>query len=133
MCWPRFDSDPVFGRLIDSDGGGCFELAVTDIVDIRRRYREASTVLVTEWRTSTGAARMTEAMAMGTRAPVLVRVLECVRGSIRARLTYRPRPGIPGRPPRGLAFSLQTSPHLELRRDGTWTGELHAGERLTAV
>jgi GH15 family glucan-1,4-alpha-glucosidase len=133
MCWPRFDSDPVFGRLIDADSGGCFELAVTDIIGTRRRYREASTVLVTEWRTSTGAARMTEAMAMGPRAPVLVRVLECVRGSIRARLTYRPRPGIPGRPPRGLAFSLQTAPHLELRRDGTWTGELHAGERLTAV
>ena len=133
MCWPRFDSDPVFGRLIDSDGGGCFELAVTDIVDIRRRYREASTVLVTEWRTSTGAARMTEAMAMGTRAPVLIRVLECVRGSVGATLSYRPRPGIPGRPPGDLAFSLQTFPRLELRHDGTWSGELHAGERLTAV
>src|SRR5450759_5753837 len=126
MCCPRCDSDPVFGRLIDSDGGGCFELAVTDIVDIRRRYREASTVLVTEWRTSTGAARMTEAMAMGTRAPVLIRLLECVAGSVGATLAYTPRPGIPGRPPGDLAFSLQTFPRLELRDDGTWRGELHA-------
>jgi GH15 family glucan-1,4-alpha-glucosidase len=133
MCWPRFDSEPVFGRLIDSDGGGSFELAVTDIVDTRRRYREASTVLVTEWRTSTGAARMTEAMAMGTRAPVLIRVLECVRGSVGATLAYRPRPGIPGRPPRDLAFSLQTAPRTELCPDGTWSGALHAGERMMAV
>jgi len=50
-------------------------------------------VLVTEWRTRTGAARMTEAMAMGTRAPVLIRTLECVRGSVGATLAYSPRPG----------------------------------------
>jgi hypothetical protein len=29
MRLARFDSDPVFGRLIDSDGGGSFELAVS--------------------------------------------------------------------------------------------------------
>jgi GH15 family glucan-1,4-alpha-glucosidase len=133
MCWPRFDSDPVFGRLIDSDGGGFFEMAVTDIVNTRRRFRKASTVLVTEWRTRTGAARMTEALAMGTRAPLLIRVLECVRGSVGATLAYRPRPGIPGGPPRDLAFALQTAPRLELRRDGTWSGELRSGQRLTAV
>jgi GH15 family glucan-1,4-alpha-glucosidase len=133
MCWPRFDSDPVFGRLIDAESGGWFDFAVTDIVDTRRRYREASTVLVTEWRTSTGVARMTEAMAMGTRAPVLIRVLHCLQGNVRATLVYRPRPGIPGRPSGGLAFSLQTDPRVEFSSDGTWRGHLHAGERFTAV
>jgi GH15 family glucan-1,4-alpha-glucosidase len=133
MCWPRFDSDPIFGRLIDAESGGSFALTVTDVIDAKRRYRNASTVLVTEWRTGTGTARTTEAMAMGTRAPVLIRILECLHGNVNARLTYRPRPGLPGRRPGHLALSLHTVPRLELRQDGSWHGELQAGERLTAV
>ncbi|TMC47556.1 MAG: glycoside hydrolase family 15 protein [Chloroflexi bacterium] len=133
MCWPRFDSEPLFGRLIDQDKGGSFELTVNDIVDTRRRYRDASALLLTEWQTTTGEARLTEAMVMGTRAPVLIRLLECTGGTVRAKLVYRPRPGIPGRPPRGISLSLQTAPRLELSHDGTWSGALQAGERLTAA
>jgi GH15 family glucan-1,4-alpha-glucosidase len=133
MCWPRFDADPVFCRLIDARSGGWFELTVADISDIRRHYREASALLETVWRTPTGEARLTEGMAMGTRAPILVRMLECTSGSVRAQIAYRPRPGIPGREPVNLPFALRTAPRVELDRDGRWSGELRAGERLATV
>jgi GH15 family glucan-1,4-alpha-glucosidase len=133
MCWPRFDSEPVFGRLVDEEHGGRFELSVDGALETRRHYREASAVLVTEWRTASGAARVTEAMLMGTRAPALVRRLECTRGSVQVQLVHRPRPGIPGRAPRQLPFSLHTMPHLDLDGEGRASCELRAGERLTAV
>ncbi|HVC22170.1 MAG TPA: trehalase-like domain-containing protein [Candidatus Dormibacteraeota bacterium] len=48
MCWPRFDSEPVFGRLIDRRHGGSFEISVDRVRQTARRYREHSTV----WRPS---------------------------------------------------------------------------------
>lgn len=88
MCWPRFDSEPVFGRLIDSERGGVFELGVAGGTVAWRRYNRASAVLVTHWTAPLGEATLTEAMAMSTRAPTVVRVLECTRGEVEARLRY---------------------------------------------
>jgi GH15 family glucan-1,4-alpha-glucosidase len=48
MCWPRFDSEPVFGRLINAERGGHFELTVTGAKVVSRHYRNASAVLVTD-------------------------------------------------------------------------------------
>jgi len=91
MCWPRFDSEPVFGRLIDSKGGGSFEIAVPGANVVSRRYKHASAVLVTDWETPLGEARLSEAMPMNTRTPAVVRVLECTRGRVDVRLRYAPR------------------------------------------
>ncbi|HZV25691.1 MAG TPA: trehalase-like domain-containing protein, partial [Acidothermaceae bacterium] len=132
MCWPRFDSEPIFGRLIDAERGGRFELTVVGARVVSRHYRNASAVLVTEWSGPLGEARLTEAMIMNTRIPAVVRVLECVRGQVEAHLCYAPRPGLPGR----LApapFTLHTAPSLRLDASGTWEGELAAGERLSTL
>jgi GH15 family glucan-1,4-alpha-glucosidase len=132
MCWPRFDSEPTFGRLIDEEHGGWFAVGVAGISDTQRHYRDRSTVLVTEWRTATGTARLTQAMVMGTRSPMIVRTLHCLRGHVDAHVVYRPRPGIPGAPPQNLTLQLRTTPRIELR-DGEWHGRLSADESLTAV
>ena len=55
MCWPRFDSEPLFGRLVDHEHGGCFEIAVQHVMRTKRRYRDRSTVLQTSWRRSPSA------------------------------------------------------------------------------
>jgi GH15 family glucan-1,4-alpha-glucosidase len=132
MCWPRFDSEPVFSRLIDAERGGYFELTVTGGRVVSRKYRNASAVLVTDWSAPLGQARLTEAMIMNTRTPALVRVLECVRGQVDAHLRYTPRPGLPGRPT-SPPFTLHTAPSLKLSTSGTWAGELAAGERISTL
>jgi GH15 family glucan-1,4-alpha-glucosidase len=54
LCLPRFDSDPVFGRLVGGDGAGTFTVTVDGLRDLSRRYRTGSAVLETTWRTDTG-------------------------------------------------------------------------------
>jgi GH15 family glucan-1,4-alpha-glucosidase len=132
MCWPQFDSEPVFGRLIDSERGGAYELSVAGAKVVWRRYNTASAVLVTQWTTPFGEARLTEAMAMSTRMPAVIRVLECTRGQVDVRLRYAPRPGLPGRRT-SVPFTLHTAPSLELSKSGAWGGRLAAGERISTL
>src|SRR5438132_6021097 len=45
LCLPRFDSDPVFGRLVGGEEAGSFSVCVEDRMGMTRRYREGSAVL----------------------------------------------------------------------------------------
>lgn len=132
MCWPRFDSEPVFGRMIDCERGGCFEIAVEGVTRTERRYRDRSTVLETTWESGTGRATLVEAMAMGTESPTVVRRLSCDAGSVGVRMLYDPRPGLPGageEPP--IALSLR--PSVGLRPGVPVHLGLRQGESLSAV
>jgi len=132
MCWPRFDSEPLFGRLIDHEHGGHFEIAVEGVTSTERRYRDWSTVLETTWETGTGRACLVEAMVMGPEPSVLVRRLSCTAGAVDVRVVYAPRPGLPGtdrrapvvislRPPMNVSDGRPA--HLQLRQ----------GESVTAI
>ncbi len=68
LCLPRFDSSPVFGRLLDASRGGAFRLAADDLAESRRYYEADTAVLVTELRESSGhlARRMPRS---GSQAP----------------------------------------------------------------
>jgi GH15 family glucan-1,4-alpha-glucosidase len=132
MCWPRFDAEPVFGRLIDAGRGGCFEMTLRGVTHTRRRYRDRSAVLETAWETGSGRAILIEAMATRAASPVLVRRLTCTEGSVRARVLYDPRPGLPGTtrtPP--IALSLR--PAINLRPGAPVELDVRQGESLTAV
>ena len=132
LCWPRFDSPPVFGRLIDGERGGSFGIAVAGAVPTERRYRDRSTVLETTWEGASGRARLVEGMAMGTESPVLVRRLTCVGGSVDVRVCYEPRPGLPGTDGEApVALSLW--PPMDLLPGRPSGLELRQGASLTAV
>jgi GH15 family glucan-1,4-alpha-glucosidase len=132
MCWPRFDGEPVFGRLIDAEHGGCFEIGVRGARHTRRRYRDRSAVLETAWESDGGHAVLVEAMAMRGGSPVLARRLACTAGSVRVRLLYDPRPGLPGSkrtPP--VALSLR--PAIDLQPGAPVELDVREGESVTAV
>jgi GH15 family glucan-1,4-alpha-glucosidase len=132
MCWPRFDSEPVFGRLVDAERGGCFEISGRGVSRVQRRYRDRSAVLETAWESGTGRAVLVEAMAMRADSPVLVRHLTCTAGSVSTRILYDPRPGLPGtsrEPP--IALSLR--PAIGLRPGVPVEVGLRQGESVTAV
>jgi GH15 family glucan-1,4-alpha-glucosidase len=132
MCWPRFDSEPLFGRLIDHESGGWFEITVQGATHTERRYQDRSAVLETTWETGTGRATLTEAMAMGMASPVVVRRMTCTAGSARVRVHYEPRPGLPGTG-RDAPIVLSVLPSIAVGPGVPVELDLRQGESLTAV
>src|SRR6266487_3387378 len=51
LCWPRFDSPALFGRVLDAERGGSFRLAPVEDYTVTRRYVERTHVLMTTFRT----------------------------------------------------------------------------------
>src|SRR5262249_40954066 len=132
MCWPRFDSEPVFGRLVDGERGGCFEIAVEGVTHTERRYRDRSTVLETTWESGTGRATLVEAMAMGTDSPTVVRRLSCDAGSGGARVPHAPRPAFPGTHDEA-PIAAPVTPPVSLRPGAPLPPLLRRGESMSTV
>ncbi len=84
LCWPRFDSEPVFDRILDARDGGCFELQPDGKFEAVRRYREHTNVLETTFTTSSGSVRVTDAMTLGDERE-LVRIVDPLEGRVRMR------------------------------------------------
>ena len=58
-CWPRFDSEPVFGRLLDPDGGR-FGIGAADGTVGHQRYLDNTNVLETTFEAPNGRIRVTD-------------------------------------------------------------------------
>ncbi len=101
-CFPRFDSPSTFGRLLDWEKGGHFQLAPLGVRSTRRRYLPSTNVLETTFQTDTGEAKLTDFMPVhphsrpreprevGSRQQI-VRILECTSGHVRFALDCQPR------------------------------------------
>jgi GH15 family glucan-1,4-alpha-glucosidase len=132
MCLPRFDSDPVFGRLVGGRRAGCFSVTPSAIQAVNRTYRDGSAVVQTRWRTSDGDVLLTDGLvlhATGRLVPqvLLVRRLEAFGGAARIRMVFDPKSGLQGGDLRverrrealvctrgSLALALQTSPTVDV-------------------
>ena len=63
LCWPRFDSDACFARLLGDDDNGFWRIApVKTAKAVTRSYREDTLVLETRFETETGAATVIDFM-----------------------------------------------------------------------
>jgi alpha,alpha-trehalase len=101
LCFPRFDGPAVFARLLDEDAGH-FSIRPAGEAEVTRAYLEGSMVLETTFRTPTGVAVLTDALAVGRNdrghdlgdgSPgVLLRRLACTKGSVELEVGYAPRP-----------------------------------------
>ena len=45
LCWPRFDSPSIFGRLLDVDKGGFFAIHPAVDHQAKRRYLDGTNVI----------------------------------------------------------------------------------------
>ncbi len=101
LCFPRFDSPSIFGRLLGAHAGH-WSIRATGATQVSRRYLDRTMVLETTFGTPTGTVAITDALAMGDGnrghelgqgAPhLLLRRATCVEGEVELSLEYVPRP-----------------------------------------
>jgi len=101
LCFPRFDSPSVFGRLLD-ESAGHWSIRPAGSFRTSRKYLDKTLVLETTSDGPTGTVVLTEALAMGEGnrghalgrgAPhLLIRSIACVKGSVTIDFEYAPRP-----------------------------------------
>ncbi|MCI0673057.1 MAG: glycoside hydrolase family 15 protein [Myxococcaceae bacterium] len=150
LCFPRFDSPSVFGRLLD-ERAGHWSIRPAGDFKASRRYRDRTMLLETTFQTPAGEVLLTDGLALGHKerghdlglaSPhTLLRSVECVQGEVTLEMEWVPRPeyglvlpalrevngGMVGR---GGGACLVLSSPVPLRRGGseaTATFTLRAG------
>ncbi len=87
LCLPRFDAGACFAALLGSPGHGRWLLAPAgDVRGVRRRYRDGTLVLETDFETADGAVTVVDCMPPRSREPDLVRLVVGRRGTVRMRM-----------------------------------------------
>jgi GH15 family glucan-1,4-alpha-glucosidase len=84
-CFPRFDSEACFAGLLGGREHGRWLVAPEAQGQPRRRYRDGSLVLETEWETGQGRIRVTDFMPPRREAPHIVRIVEGLSGRVAVR------------------------------------------------
>ena len=148
LCVPRFDSPPLFCRLLDAKRGGAFTVAPEDPVESRQFYEPDTGVLVTEFRNSSGLMQVVDVLTFRSGANLtedapagrseLLRSVRVLHGDVRLRIALEPWGGAQAeRYGGGLRIRSARRPELDLHLCGTLpvkslptTLELKAGERL---
>jgi GH15 family glucan-1,4-alpha-glucosidase len=87
LCMPRFDSAACFAALLGTPENGRWQIAPAgNIKAVRRRYRDATLVLETEFETDTGTVAVIDFMPPRTEKPDIVRIVEGRKGQVPMRM-----------------------------------------------
>jgi alpha,alpha-trehalase len=103
LCVPRFDSPPLFCRILDLERGGAVTIAPTQLVGSGQRYESGTGVLVTEMRAPGGALRLTDALTIRKSADLaedasasrgeLLRSARVMEGQVELLVEIQPKRG----------------------------------------
>ena len=93
LCAPRFDSPAFFAALLGTEANGHWQIApLGQVHGVERRYRRDTVVLETDFETDDGVVRLVDCMPPRDDGhPVLVRVVEGVRGRVAMQMRLVPR------------------------------------------
>jgi GH15 family glucan-1,4-alpha-glucosidase len=103
LCFPRFDSPSVFGRILD-DAAGHWSIrpAAGTTYETTRRYVDDTLLLETTFTTATGAVTLTDTLAVGRSerghelgaadVSTVLRHVAGVAGTVDLELEFAPRP-----------------------------------------
>jgi len=87
LCLPHFDSGACFAALLGTAAHGYWSIAPDGpIRSIRRRYRDGTLILETEFETESGSAKLIDCMMPRQEMPELLRVVVGTRGQVRMKL-----------------------------------------------
>ncbi len=88
LCLPRFDSAACFASLLGEPHHGRWSLHPRDapVRAVRRRYRDGTLVLETEFVTDSGVVRVVDGMPPEEDMPNVIRLVEGVEGEVAMRM-----------------------------------------------
>ncbi len=87
LCLPHFDSAACFAALVGERENGHWTIApATPVRNIRRRYREGTLILETEFETDEGTVNLVDFMTPGSGTPDLTRIVIGKSGQVRMKL-----------------------------------------------
>src|SRR5262249_6782576 len=92
LCFPRFDSPACFAALLGNSDHGRWQIAPAGGARaVRRRYREGTLILETEFETEDGAVTIVDYMPPRTKSPYMIRMVVGKRGTVpmRTELIFR--------------------------------------------
>ena len=87
LCVPSFDSPACFAALLGTNENGHWSISPAEpIRAIRRRYRDGTLILETEFETATGSATQIDCMMLREERPKLLRVVIGTSGEVRMKM-----------------------------------------------
>jgi GH15 family glucan-1,4-alpha-glucosidase len=98
-CLPRFDSEPVYSTLLDSQDGGRFRIGPANGERGTQRYQPNTNILETTFQTSTGVFRVIDfaprflQFGRAFRPTQLIRIVEPMEGTPRIAVVCEPKLG----------------------------------------
>ena len=100
LCWPRFDSDACFARLLGRHDNGQWQIAPRG-AETRSawRYREDTLIVENDFHVDGGSVRLIDLMPMRRGAPSLVRRVVGLKGEVSLRSVLSLRFGYGSVPP----------------------------------
>ncbi len=83
LCLPRFDSGACFAALLGSPDHGRWLIAPRDeVIAVRRRYREGTLILETDFEVEGGAVRVIDCMPLSNERWDVLRIVVGLRGRV---------------------------------------------------
>jgi GH15 family glucan-1,4-alpha-glucosidase len=83
LCFPRFDSGACFAALLGGPEHGRWLLAPSDAIkSVKRRYRDGSMILETDFETAQGSVRIIDWMPISDQRWDLLRIVEGLSGEV---------------------------------------------------
>jgi GH15 family glucan-1,4-alpha-glucosidase len=87
LCFPRFDSGACFAALLGGPEHGRWSLAPTATASrVRRKYRDGTLILETEFDTKEGSVRIIDFMPLSDQRWDVVRIVEGLSGTVGLRM-----------------------------------------------
>ncbi|MBT9188416.1 MULTISPECIES: glycoside hydrolase family 15 protein [Zobellia] len=97
-CLPEFDSPSVFGKLLDEEIGGSFEILVDDSYKIEQKYESRTCILITKFTNGDDCFEIHDFMPRyhkedGTYVapPEFIRYVRLVEGTPKFKVLYNPK------------------------------------------
>ena len=83
LCLPRFDSGACFAALLGGPEHGRWAIAPRDdVTAVRRRYRDGTLILETDFETASGAVRVIDCMPLSNERWDVLRIVVGLRGRV---------------------------------------------------
>lgn len=151
LCAPRFDSPPIFGRLVGGPDAGTFQIGPASPATVcSRRYRPESVTIETTWHTNDGGRLLLTEGFVGEVEhrflpnTLLVRRVTALDNPVNVTVLFDPRRGDAHRRPRvawheralvcswgPTAIGLRTTPPLMIQPGVHLTVAVEPGRPLT--